>query len=94
MTIAGKLTPCTPTCTLSSVSNESAEIGISENAMEGVGLTRREFAKLARVHPDTVKRWARVGIGPQPHKIGPRLVRYDRGEVLEYLNISPAGASA
>ncbi|WP_328845473.1 helix-turn-helix transcriptional regulator [Streptomyces sp. NBC_00258] len=76
------------------MSNESAEIGISENAMEGVGLTRREFAKLARVHPDTVKRWARVGIGPQPHKIGPRLVRYDRGEVLEYLNISPAGASA
>lgn len=48
-------------------------------------LTRHEYAALARVHPDTVKRWARQGIGPQPHRIGPRLLRYDRAEVLAYL---------
>lgn len=54
----------------------------------GVGrLTRAEFATLAGVHQDTVKRWARLGIGPKPHKIGPRLVRYDEREVLTYLNI-------
>ncbi|MER5473744.1 DNA-binding protein [Streptomyces sp. NPDC002685] len=72
--------------------NESADVRhLSER---NAGITRREYATLARVHPDTVKRWARLGIGPQPHKVGPRLVRYDRGEVLEYLNISQAGASA
>jgi predicted DNA-binding transcriptional regulator AlpA len=48
-------------------------------------LTRHEYAALARVHPDTVKRWARQGIGPKPHRIGPRLLRYDRAEVLAYL---------
>jgi hypothetical protein len=65
------------------VDNEHAAIGISEN--ESAGMTRLEFAKLARVHPDTVKRWARLGIGPRPRKVGPRLVRYDRGEVLDYV---------
>jgi len=63
--------------------NEHAAIGISENGC--TGMTRREYAKLARVHPDTVKRWARLGVGPRPRKIGPRLVRYDRNEVLEYV---------
>ncbi|MFF7192643.1 helix-turn-helix transcriptional regulator [Streptomyces sp. NPDC008079] len=48
-------------------------------------LTRGEYAALARVHRDTVKRWARQGIGPRPRKIGPRLVRYSRTEVLAYL---------
>lgn len=67
--------------------NEStADCHLSERS--GVGrLTRSEFAELARVHPDTVKRWARLGIGPRPHKVGPRLVRYDEREVREYLSI-------
>lgn len=88
----GKLTPCTPTCTLVLVENESADVRhLSER---GAGITRREYAALARVHPDTIKRWSRVGIGPKPRKIGPRLVRYDRAEVLAYLQISETGATA
>ncbi|QQM41996.1 helix-turn-helix transcriptional regulator [Streptomyces liliifuscus] len=50
-------------------------------------MTRREYASLAGVHPDTVKRWARLGIGPRPRKIGPRLVRYNPTEVCKYLGI-------
>ena len=86
------LTPCTPACTLDPVENESAEVRhFSERDM---GFTRREYAALARVHPDTIKRWARVGIGPKPHRVGPRLLRYDRGEVLSYLKIPTREASA
>jgi len=67
--------------------NESTpERHLSERSGAG-RLTRTEFARLARVHPDTVKRWARLGIGPQPRKVGPRLVRYDEREVLDYLSI-------
>lgn len=62
----------------------AAKRHLSERSGEG-DLTRQEYADLARVHRDTVKRWARQGIGPQPRKIGPRLVRYRRDEVLAYL---------
>jgi predicted DNA-binding transcriptional regulator AlpA len=57
---------------------------LSERSDEG-DLTRREYAELARVHLSTVKRWARDGIGPRPRKVGPKLVRYDRAEVLAFL---------
>lgn len=50
-------------------------------------LTRPEFARLARVSVPTLRRWARKGIGPQPRQIGPRLVRYGRDEVLDYLRL-------
>jgi predicted DNA-binding transcriptional regulator AlpA len=48
-------------------------------------ITRPEFAALARVSVPTLRRWARAGIGPRPRKLGPRLVRYDRDEVMAYL---------
>jgi predicted DNA-binding transcriptional regulator AlpA len=70
------------------VDSETAENRhLSEQSGGEPGLTRREYAALARVHTDTVKRWARLGVGPRPHRIGPRLVRYDRTEVLRYLGI-------
>lgn len=55
-------------------------------------LTRLEFAALARVHESTLYRWARQGIGPQAHRMGPRLVRYSRREVVAWLE-SPQSAS-
>ncbi|MBL1120527.1 DNA-binding protein [Streptomyces sp. 110] len=69
------------------MANESAgKRHLSEQVADS-GITRQEYAALARVHLDTVKRWARLGIGPRPRRVGPRLVRYDRAEVLEFLGI-------
>jgi excisionase family DNA binding protein len=48
-------------------------------------LTRDEVAELARVHRRTLDRWAAQGIGPQPVRHGPRLIRYRRREVEEWL---------
>ncbi|MFJ3141398.1 helix-turn-helix transcriptional regulator [Streptomyces halstedii] len=41
---------------------------------------------MARVDISTVKRWARQGVGPRPRRLGPRVIRYDRSEVMAYLN--------
>jgi len=49
-------------------------------------LTREEFARLAGVHRRTLEKWAAAGIGPEPVRHGPRLIRYRRGEALAYLN--------
>ena len=39
-------------------------------------LTRREAAEYLRKSEPTLERWARLGIGPKPMKVGPRSVRY------------------
>ena len=38
--------------------------------------TRREAAEYLKKGESTLERWARLGIGPKPLKIGPRDVRY------------------
>jgi len=38
--------------------------------------TRREAAEYLRKSVPTLERWARLGIGPKPLKVGPRDVRY------------------
>lgn len=76
------------------MANETARDWHLSERSEGQQLTRVEFARLARVHPDTVKRWTRLGIGPRPRKLGPRLLRYDRGEVLAFLSIAEGQESA
>lgn len=48
-------------------------------------MTRSEYAAEARVGKATVERWAAQGIGPQPIRLGPRLVRYLRSDVDAWL---------
>ena len=38
--------------------------------------TRSEAAEYLRKAVPTLERWARIGIGPKPLKVGPRGVRY------------------
>jgi hypothetical protein len=38
--------------------------------------TRAEAAEYLRKSPPTLERWAGLGIGPKPLKVGPRDVRY------------------
>ena len=38
--------------------------------------TRREAAKYLKKSEPTLERWARLGLGPQPKKVGPRSLRY------------------
>ncbi|MFD3972928.1 helix-turn-helix transcriptional regulator [Streptomyces cyaneofuscatus] len=66
--------------------NETAEERhLSEHSCAEM-VPRSEFARMARVDISTVKRWARQGVGPRPRRLGPRVIRYDRSEVIAYLN--------
>jgi predicted DNA-binding transcriptional regulator AlpA len=38
--------------------------------------TRREAAEYLKKSEPTLERWAKLGIGPKPIKLGPRSVRY------------------
>lgn len=57
-------------------------------------VTKAEAAKILDVHVRTLERWARAGLGPRQIPLGPRLVRYDRDEVLEYLRTGEHRGSA
>ena len=48
-------------------------------------VTVREYAERFGISEDTVRRWARKGIGPRPIKIGPRAVRYRETDINAYL---------
>lgn len=47
-------------------------------------LTRVEASVVLDVSVRTLERWAQAGIGPQPIKRGPRLVRYNAAEVRAF----------
>lgn len=49
-------------------------------------ITSGEYAELARVRQRTVWDWHNQGRGPQPAKVGSRLL-YNRDEVLEFLGL-------
>lgn len=53
--------------------------------MEQDLLCRRDVAHLYGIGVRTLERWARQGIGPKPIKMGPRLVRYRRSDVEQWL---------
>jgi excisionase family DNA binding protein len=44
-------------------------------------MTAHEFAAEVQVSVDTVRRWARTGVGPRPVRLGCRAVRYRRVDV-------------
>ncbi len=44
-------------------------------------MTAHEFAAEVQVSIDTVRRWARTGVGPRPVRLGCRAVRYRRVDV-------------
>lgn len=48
--------------------------------------SRQEFAREVGVGVHTVIRWGEQGVGPQPHRLSPRIVRYRRSEVAEWLS--------
>jgi predicted DNA-binding transcriptional regulator AlpA len=48
-------------------------------------LTSDEAAFLLAVHPDTLGRWRRRGIGPRAMKTGPRVYRYPLAEINAFL---------
>ncbi len=48
-------------------------------------LTEAEVAKWLRCSPLTLKRWRDTGDGPPPHRIGRRMIRYQRVAVEQYL---------
>lgn len=52
-------------------------------------ITIIELAELARVSQRTAQRYVAEGILPQPKRLGKRLVRWDKGEVLRALNELP-----
>jgi hypothetical protein len=45
--------------------------------------TRREAAEYLKKSCPTLERWARLGIGPKPRKVGPREVRYTLRDLRE-----------
>jgi hypothetical protein len=53
-------------------------IGASVGALDDRDIlyTRNEAAEYLRTSVPTMERWARLGIGPKPLKVGPRDVRY------------------
>jgi hypothetical protein len=50
--------------------------GIAELDDNCILYTRREEAEYLRKSVPTLERWARLGIGPKPIKVGPRDVGY------------------
>jgi len=48
-------------------------------------LTQRQVAGLIGVSTETLRRWRRKSIGPTAARLGPRVVRYERSAVDEWL---------
>jgi phage terminase Nu1 subunit (DNA packaging protein) len=57
-------------------------------------MTRTELAAIARVHRNTLADWAAQGIGPRPIRHGPRLIRYQKREVYQWLREGDAPEAA
>lgn len=52
---------------------------------ESVFVRDHQLAGVLSVSPETVWRWSRTGVIPQPHIIGPNATRWWLGEVLDHI---------
>ena len=48
-------------------------------------LTRQEVAAILRLKPQTLAKWAVLGLGPRYKKLSPRCVRYALADVQRWL---------
>ena len=53
-------------------------------------LTTREVAVLLRVNRSTLSRWRPLGVGPRVTWLSPSIPRYQRSDVLEWLQRAAA----
>ena len=44
-----------------------------------------ELAKFIGVSQNTIKRWSRNGDMPQGRRVGPRLLKWDRAEIMDWM---------
>ena len=49
-------------------------------------ISRTELARRLNLTRDTLLRWAKIGHGPQPHKLSPGCIRYRPEEVRAFLD--------
>lgn len=49
-------------------------------------LTPAETSRWIEVSEETLRRWRRAGTGPTWHRHGPRLIRYERNAVQQWLS--------
>ncbi|MEU6579561.1 helix-turn-helix domain-containing protein [Nocardia sp. NPDC046763] len=56
-------------------------------------ISLRDAAQLAGVHPNTVRRWAHEGL-LEGHRVGPRLIKVDRNQVLALVRPLGQGGAA
>ncbi|WP_043615260.1 helix-turn-helix transcriptional regulator [Nonomuraea candida] len=54
-------------------------------------LSRSVVAERCGISVRTLERWAELGIGPRPIRLGPRLIRYRDAEVEAWLNGAAEG---
>ncbi len=54
-----------------------------------VWITDIHASEILGVQPRTLVRWAKRGVGPQRFRIGLKFIRYDKFEVVEYLQNLP-----
>lgn len=54
-------------------------------------MTTREAAAFLRVTPWLMNDWRRRGIGPAHYRVGAKLIRYRRADLVEWLGLSRVG---
>jgi excisionase family DNA binding protein len=62
------------------------------NSAKNYGLTKRDTARVLNISLATLNRWMAKGCAPPYRKIGPRLIRFNERELLEWAHRQPGPA--